>query len=347
MTRPGPDLAALGRELGRRGLHPRGLALWSGTATLARLPERLLARQQARQHQPPGPSSLAALPLELFVAGERLPRAEAARALGESLATCLATGLLVEDGGLVWAPQAVLPLGQGALAVCDPLHRRPHRDATPWPDDSSHHLCGALAGVRAARWLDLGTGSAIAPLGCPQVAPLILGTDVVPGTARAAALGAALSGRRVHVAVSDLDLAVAGAWDLITCNAPIPDEPAAPLAADPSDRASRWRHAAPDFLDRLCHSVARRLQPGGLAVLHTALAPLLRALTELGGDAVCVAYTPAEVPAFAVTWWQPHLPRRLQVVRRQLTPQRPHIDERDRDDADNSRLPPLPELGGS
>lgn len=329
-------LAALGRELARRGLHARALELWCGTRTLARVPA-LLERGVPERGG-------AATPLELFVAGRALPRAAAARALGPALAQSLEHGLLVEERGDVRATCALLPVLDGGILACAHWNAPPSRELVAWPDDSSHHLCGALTAVRGARWLDLGTGSALAPLTCPRVAPRVLGVELVQATARAATLGVRLSGRdAVSVVCADLDSAVDGRWDVITCNAPIPAPAGAPLGADDV----RWRHADADFLVRLADTLARRVSPEGLAVLHTALAPLPHLVDRLGGDALSVVYTPPGVPGFAVTWWRASGPRRWRAARRTLTAERPHLDERDRDDADNSRLPPLPETGDS
>lgn len=366
--RPAADreqLAALGRELTAGGLTARGLLHLFGTQTLARLPARLVTRPQPPLHR------VTAL-LELLVAGRAVP-AELAPAGARPL---VELGLVEERGGELRARCAILPIAplgaaargeRDALAVCDRWDAPLGRDATPWPDDSSHHLAGALGGTRASRWLDLGTGSGIAPLARRGVAPMVLGVDVVPATARAAALGAALSDhRRFAVAVSDLDDAVAGQWDLLTCNAPIPDEPAAPsgregregraalatlttVDGEPAELsavatsgpdAPRWRHAAPDFLIRLCQRIPSRLRRGGLAILHAHHDALERALAALAagagslGDAVTVVYTPPGTPAFGVTWWQPHLPARRVVAHRALTAARPHVDERDRIEAE-------------
>jgi hypothetical protein len=46
-----------------------------------------------------------------------------------------------------------------------------------------------------------------------------------------------------------------------------------------------------------------------------------------------VIYTPDAVRGFAVAWWRPDAPARFAVARRTLTPDRPHIDPRDRADA--------------
>ena len=361
------ELAELGRALLDGGLTARGLQHLFGTQTLARLPSRLAARREAKLEPP---LHRATALLELLVAGRTVPKA-VAPPVAQRLAHL---GLVEEIGDALRARRALVPLPAGwrgerdALAVCDRWDAPLCRDATPWPDDSSHHLVGALGGVRASRWLDLGTGSGIAPLSRRGVAPFVLGADLVPATARAAQLGAALSDhRRYAVAVSDLDDAVDGAWDLLTCNAPIPEATfdattdattamsrrfpltlaeLAPIAAGLAD-APRWRHAEADFLTRLCRRVPARLRRGGLAILHAQHDALERALASLAergsvGDAITVVYTPPGRSAFGVTWWQPHLPARRVVAYRALTAERPHLDERDRDDARTNRLPSLP-----
>jgi hypothetical protein len=371
------ELARLGRELWARGLTARGLALWRGTATLARLPPLLDAAAAA----PPNPSPAAAL-LELFVAGRELPRRDAEKRLGDALLGALREAALVEETSLaaVRARCALLPLDDGragkqpTLAVCDRRDAPPRRDATPWPDDSSHHLIGALGGRRAERWLDLGTGSGLAPLRHRTLARFVVGVELVVPTARAAALGAALSDHRsFHVVAGDLDDALTGAWDLVTCNAPIPAPRAAAAAAAAArdddapgardddapgardddapgardDARPLWRHAAADFLERLCQRLPARVTSEGLAVVHGRADALAEALAGKGGDAVTVVYTPPGVMPFGVTWWQPHLPSRRVVAHRTLTPERPHLDERDRADAANNRLAPLPEAPAS
>ncbi len=395
MTSAALDLAAVGRALIAAGLTPRALELWSGTATLSHLRARLPAMS-------PNPAP-AAFALELFVAGRAAPTALVRARLGEALPALLALGLLVEEGEQVRAAVSVLPVSSAAsagrrpepaLAVCNRLDAEEHRDSTQWPDGSTHHLCGALQGLPAVeRWLDLGTGSGIAPLVHRQLAQLTVGSDLVVPTARCAALGAALSDhRRFHVVVGDLDDAIAGQWDLVTCNAPIPlmsDAefqwwPSEPGSESKSESASGsesgsasgsapatdsaplplWCEAEADFLERLLPRLPGRVRPGGLTVLHTHHGALMRALPKLGGfaalggHAITLVYTPVGVPPFAITWWQPHLPANHQegalrgdaghlVAHRPLTVERPYVDERDRHDAAENRLPPLPEAADS
>lgn len=98
-----------------------------------------------------------------------------------------------------------------------------------------------------------------------------------------------------------------------------------------------------------------------MAVLHASHDALERAFATLDpsdhGERISVVYTPVtvrgsgdatdsrDVPVitpFSITWWQPHLPARRVVAHRTLTVERPHLDEHDRDDALNNRLPSLP-----
>lgn len=364
------ELAQLGRTLDAAGLNPKRLGLWCGTSVLSRLPHRFAAGLPDR--------SPAGFALDLLVAGRPAPLDEARARLGDALPALLELELLEQGQDYVVARRAVLPLvparprlGEATLAVCDRWDVAPSDHSTPWPDGSSHHLCGALAGVaalgelRPQRWLDLGTGSAIAPLVHRTLAERVVGADLVVPTARVAALGGALSDhRRFHVAVSDLDDAIAGEWDLLSCNAPIPDEPGE--VPDPDDPyATPWRRAPADFLERLCRRIPGRLRKGGMAVLHARHDALERAFAALDpserGERISAVYTPVtvadtsgatddaadpadltEITPFSITWWQPHLPERRVVVYRELTAERPHFDERDLDDARNNRLPSLP-----
>jgi SAM-dependent methyltransferase len=201
-----------------------------------------------------------------------------------------------------------------------------------WPDDSSHHLATAIPPGRRARWRDLGCGSAFAPLARPELAHQIAGVDINPRAVRHARLGAALSGRsQLAISAGDIGDPHEPA-DLVTCNAPMPDPPADP------DRVQTtipevWRRADPDFFPRLWPALACAVRPGGMAVVHAASAAILPALADAPGERVVVTYTPDGVPGFAVAWWRPDAPPRLATARRALTPERPHLDPSDRDDA--------------
>jgi SAM-dependent methyltransferase len=302
------SLRRLGDQLRAAGLAPRALAAWAGTDRLAALPPRLAALRA----RPPVPAAAA---LALLVAGAELP-ADRCRAL--PLDALLEAGLVERAGAAVRARVAVLPLGPGLL-VCDRADAPAASELVCWPDDSSHHLTGALPPGRRARWLDLGCGSAFAAIARPDAAARLVGVDLNPRAVDHARLGLALSGiEHAEVVLGDA-AADHGAADLITCNAPIPGDP----------HAAIWRRTDPGFLARLAAAIAARLAPGGIAIVHTAGEALP---AELPGEGVFVAYAPG-APAFGVLWWRPDAPARAVTAYRELTAARPHIDPRDRDDA--------------
>ena len=305
----------LGDQLRAAGLTPRALAAWAGTDRLAALPARLpgLVLREIT------PSSAA---LALFVAGAIVRRDRLRLPLGE-------LGDLIEpDGAFVRARVAILPLGP-SLMVCDRLEATDATELVCWPDDSSHHLASALPAGRRARWLDLGCGSAFAPLARPELAAAIIGLDVNPRAVDFARLGAQLSGV-AHLAIAAGDLATAtGPAELVTCNAPIPEA---------ADRAV-WRHADDDFFARLWRTA--RATAADLVVIH-ATSRALRALAELPGERVTVLYTGAGDPeGFGIAWWRPDAEACLVRARRALSDDLPHLTSADRDAAIAGELEPL------
>jgi SAM-dependent methyltransferase len=318
------ELAALGAQLRNAGLHARALAGWAGTARLSALPARFDAL-------PAGAPTPAAAVLALFVAGAEVAR-DRLRTLPDAAIDQLAAWQLLDhNAGVLRARVAILPLG-AALLVCDRVDAPVEHAVVCWPDDSSHHLATAIPPGRRARWRDLGCGSAFAPLARPELAHQIAGVDINPRAVRHARLGAALSGRsQLAISAGDIGDPHEPA-DLVTCNAPMPDPPADP------DRVQTtipevWRRADPDFFPRLWPALACAVRPGGMAVVHAASAAILPALVDAPGERVVVTYTPDGVPGFAVAWWRPDAPPRLATARRALTPERPHLDPSDRDDA--------------
>jgi SAM-dependent methyltransferase len=316
------------------GLTARALAAWAGTARIAALPARL-------EEMPAHPPTPAGAILALFVGGAEIardrlhrPRALHAPALIDAL---LAHELVERDGDRLRARVAIVPLGQ-ALLVCDRLDAPVERNLVCWPDDSSHHLATAIPPGRRANWLDLGCGSAFAALSRPELASRIAGVDINERAVRYAQLGAALSGIS-HVTVSLGDVGDAHeAVDLVTCNAPMPDPPRESNPTRPerfrlaAALPEIWRSAEPGFFDRLWPALSRAVRPGGMIVVHAACEVVLPALAAATGERVVVTYTPDGVPGFAVAWWRPDAPDRFATARRTLTPDRPHIDPRDRED---------------
>lgn len=306
--------AALAAALAAAGLHPRALAAWAGTDHLPAV--RLRVPTLARREVVPAAAGLA-----LLVAGVELAIDRAARLPLDAL---LDTGLIERDAATVRARVAILPWRR-ALLVCDRADAPAERAQVCWPDDSSFHLAGAPPPGRRATWLDLACGSACAQLARPELAARLHARDVNPRAVAYARLGAALSG------VPDLDVREADIGDadpggapaeLVTCNAPLPDDPSAAL----------WRRADRGFFARLFDTLPARLAaaPGALAVVHAAGAALP---ADLPGERVIVAYTPPGERELAVLWWRPHAPARVVVARRALTAARPHLTAGDRDDA--------------
>jgi methylase of polypeptide subunit release factors len=276
-------------DLRARGLSSRALAAWA-------VP-RLSALPYIVPKLPPGQTLL-----DLFVAGRDVA---AGLDLGD-------LGDLVDARGR--ARVAILPLGD-SLLVCDRLDAPTTPDLVCWPDDSSYHLAQSLPRGPHASWIDLGCGSAFAPLYRPGLAARIDGTDLNPRAVDFAQLGAQLSGLAHFTAhAGDLDAGLSHRAELVTCNAPIPDE-----------HGPIWRATDGGFVTRLYDSAARRVAPGGMVVVHAAEAALAPVVTALPGERVLVTYTPPGVPGFAVAWWRPDARNRLLVTRRDLTEQHPHL----------------------
>jgi len=310
------DLRAIGVQLVAAGLTPRALAAWSGTDRISSLPWKV-SGLSARDPVP------AAAGLALLVAGAELPLDRCKRLPIEEL---VAAGIAEYVSAGVRARVGVVPLAS-SLLVCDRAECDDGVDLVCWPDDSSVHLASALPPGRRPRWIDLGCGSAFAPLARPELATQIHGIDINPRAVEHARLGAGLSGIE-HLRIDQGDVAdIEGTAELVTCNAPIPGEPDAAV----------WRSADPAFFTRLWATARRCAAPGGEIVVHCTLAAIP---DELPGEQVIVVYTPPSTKAFAILWWRPDAPARRVVGRRPMTPERPHVDLRDREDAAAGALPP-------
>ncbi len=288
------------------------LAAWAGTdrvpALFARVPQ--LARY---------PVTRASAMLALFVAGVEVERA----LLGDELVPFL--DLVELHGDRVRATVAVLPLGKRAI-ICDRADASAEAELVCWPDDSSFHLVHALPEERRETWLDLGCGSAVAAISRPQLAARIIASDLNPRALRYADRAARFSGVALETLHGDLATVPA---DLVTCNAPIPGE-----------RGPLWMATATGFIGRVFAKAGAALRPGGMAVVHAALPPLLE--LDLPGELVIVAYTPNGEPReFAVAWWRPDAPARQIRARRGLELARPHLDAGDREAALEGALDPL------
>jgi len=319
-------IAALGVRLRDAGLTTRALVAWAGTARVSALPARLDAMAAE-------PTAAGAI-LALFVAGAELARDRLRTLSGPVIELLVAHGLVERVADRLRARLAIVPVG-AALVVCDRLDAAIERDLVCWPDDSSHHLATAIPPGRRADWLDLGCGSAFAPLARPELAHRIAGVDINPRAVRCAQLGAALSGIS-HVTAARGDVGDAHpAAELVTCNAPMPDPGGDAPARDRLRGAipEVWRRADPEFFARLWPALPRAVRPGGMIVVHGASDAVVPALADAPGERVVVTYTPDGVPGFAVAWWRPDAPARWAAARRSLAPDRPHVDPRDREDA--------------
>jgi len=338
-------LGRIGARLHDAGLTARGLAAWSGTDRLAGLPARL-GVLTARV-----PTPAAAL-LALFVGGAEIAQSML-RIPGTLLDELIAHDLVECSVGCLRARVAIVPLAR-ALLVCDRHDAASERDRVCWPDDSSYHLATAVPPGRRPDWLDVGCGSAFAALSRPELGIRITGLDITERAVRYARVGAALSGI-THLAALRCDVGAVGAGhevaELVTCNAPIPEAglavppgtPALPEAGSgpsappsrgrPAATAEVWRHADPGLFERLWPALRNAVRSGGTIVVHAAADTVLPALRAADGERVVVTYTPDTVRGFAVAWWRPDAPDRFAATHRALTPERPHIDTRDLEDA--------------
>ncbi len=303
----------------RSVLTPRALAAWAGTDRLSAL----------AFHLPPGPHQTEAARLfAVLVGGDTDPDPDRERARARARDTCTCTytmlrdrGLLALDGKSARATVSILPLGP-SLLVCDRLDADGGTNVVCWPDDSSYHLALSIPPGRRARWLDLATGAAFAPLMRPELAETIVGAELNPHAVELARHGVALSGleQRIAIAQADLTAGIDGTFDLVTCNAPIP-----------ADVGPLWRATADQtFFPRLFGQVPRVLAPGGLFVLHAALEHIAALVEQLPGERVTVSYVPEGGRQFGVLWWEPDRPARHIVARRELTADRPHLTHADR-----------------
>jgi hypothetical protein len=315
--------AALGAALRRAGLTPRALEMAFGTSGIARLaPARSAAASRGARAARGLPATPATAALRVFVAREPVATSDVDRALGAAVVdAALAHGLLARDGDRYRARHAVAPIGPSLLAIGD-----------AWPDDSSHHLIGCLPATRAGRWLDVGTGIAIAPLARPDRAASIVAADVDPDSLALARTAVALSDiRHVEVRAADLAGGTGDAFDLVTFNLPIPAE--AGLTTD-ADGAFRRAPPGADLLARFVATIPAHLAPGASIVMHAWLgAPNAAIVDALPGEVTTVRYTPPGLPPFGVVRWRPGAPPARRVADRTLTPAAPHLAWSDLDDA--------------
>jgi hypothetical protein len=309
-----PALADLGRRLVALGLTERAATLCFGVNAIAHVPRALPHRQDPGDRPP-----RAAAVLWLFCAGRPLALDYARELFGVDFGRLRDLGLIDVDGNRVIALRALVPIGAG-VAVCDRIDTTA-ADAVLWPDDSSHHLIGALPLARVNRWLDVGSGAAIAPIAAPGRATSIRAADISPRAAELSSLGLALSGiDNVTIRVSDLCAGAGGEWDLITFNAPIPAEAGGP----DNEPAHRRAPAGARILERFWAEARAAIGPRGEVITHSWVPADPLALTaELPGAVAVMRY--ARSPGFAITAWRPGAPPSRRVVELELTEAAPHV----------------------
>lgn len=273
----------------------------------------------------PSPCPPAALPIWLLVAGRDVDAATARRLLGPAFAPLWDAGLVVERDAELHATAALAILGAGVVVV-DRLDAGDHADRVPWPDDSSLHLAWCLPLGAVGRWLDVGTGAAVAPLFAGPRAEHVRATDINPAALARAAQGAALSGRGdLALALADLIEDADDDRDLITFNAPVP-------ADDPTAPASTWHRAPPGaaLVERFWAGAGDLVAPSGEVLTHTAIADDPWAIHDGRPGALTIArYTPPGERGFAITRWRPHARPSRDLVEIALGPGRPYVHRRD------------------
>src|SRR5262245_45097185 len=122
------DLAAAGRVLAKAGLNERAFKACFGIAAAAQVD-----RGRRFDERPP----LAAV-APWRAAGAAVAQALARKVLGEALDALVDAGLAALDGALVRLTVRLYPCGPGIIAGAGDVV----------PDDSSHHLLGALPARR-------------------------------------------------------------------------------------------------------------------------------------------------------------------------------------------------------
>jgi SAM-dependent methyltransferase len=306
---------SLGADLRHAGLHPRALAAWIGADHLPAVGGRLLLGA-------PAVVTPAAAALALFVGGASVPVARLGP-LARLVGALERRELVDVRDDAVAARLAILPV-HGGLVACDRRDAEESPELVCWPDDSSYHVASALPQRSFARWLDVGCGSAFAQIVQARRASERAAIDLNPRAVRYAALGAELSELALDVRAGDLADAVDGRFDLLTCNAPIPELTGAELGP-------MWRSTDEGFVARLFRSAARVVAADALVVVHAAWDALAPIVADLPGERVVVVYTPEHAARhFAIAWWAPGGDARLVAARRAATSERPHLAHDDR-----------------
>jgi methylase of polypeptide subunit release factors len=246
--------------------------------------------------------------VRLFLAGEAVPRAEAATALDVDQAC--AAGLLTAAGDLVEAPLCVVEW-QGLLVVHD------HEGVLPLPSDhvtgisNATRTLGALTVRRPVeRALDIGTGCGTQALLASRHAREVVATDITARSLEVARLNLDLNGvDNVELREGSFFEPVAGErFDLIATNPPF-------VVSPDSELVFRDGGLERDDVSRLVVTeLPRHLAPGGFASTLVCWAhgvgedwsrPLREWLAGSGCDAFVIRYVGEDPLEYALKWAEP------------------------------------------
>lgn len=348
---PPPPTRAVGQRLHKMlrdvGLRPRAVEALLGQAVpLAHWPAAAL-----RVHHCVTP---AALVIRGCALGHWVDHAALRNALGAAYAELVALELLITRGASARTRFGLLPLPGGLLA--QPWLDDPVSDAgdLPWPDDSTHHLAGALTALPPTthHWLDVGAANGVLahlanPRGQARVA-----SEANPRLLPWLAWSCAMATAPLAPVMSQSLHAMHGQFDCISWNAPLPTPhgpPPAPtttttttttpvtpaLTTLPATPAlSFWRFGQRAEIVAFLRAAPAHLTKKGTLVMHAAFdANAMASVQELGGRAHWLRYATdaddAITQSLAVLWWQPHQLGPQHHAVRTLTARRPHVDHQD------------------
>ena len=309
-----PQLAAAFRD---HGLSERAVLSCFGVRSLAHVPGRILI------HPMSVPNTPASLLPRIFIAGQAVRLERLQKLLGNMVDTLVETQLANIVNGRVRANVAVFPVGD-SLAMSDRADCTSGRNVAQFPDDSAYHMLHCLPTKRQARWLDIGTGCALLPLARPQLSKQIIATDIHRRALDFARAGLKMStARHIQLVQTNLSSGLEGSWQLITFNAPVPQEITNNWRSAPPYRASD----EPGLLDRFWLEATRLVADDGEVLVHS-WQPTDDYPECLGlpGRVVALRYTPLDSEHhFGVTRWWPSRRDEARLVRVDLDYKRPHV----------------------
>jgi SAM-dependent methyltransferase len=327
------DAAALVAALVRGGFDERRVARWF----------EVPLSTEARYVRPPAERVRRGVGgwIALGIAGEevnadllRIPGLVDGELLARGVAALRALGLVEARGERLRARVALTPVG-GVVIASDRLDAAGVDGAVGAPDLSGLQTAACLPRRLAGRrLLDVGTGAGVVALVAARRGARVVGGDVDRRALAFARLNAALNGvagEAVRFVESDLDRGVdeSERFDVVVWNAPLL---AAPLASSDPTAARRYvvAEGAAELACAFVDSLARRVAPGGEALLHAQLVPSLVARLEaLAREAQVVSLQFAfalDGTPHALTVVRPDGPRGFWRVPAPLGPICPHLE---------------------